>query len=49
MAWAGAVGITVYPTLALIGHRGAVVRLWSGTPDLQGVERAVRSALGSSL
>ncbi|MEE2835670.1 MAG: TlpA disulfide reductase family protein [Myxococcota bacterium] len=48
-AWADAVGITVYPTLALIGPQGRVVRLWSGTPDLQGVERAVRSALGSSL
>ena len=44
-AWSDAVGITVYPTLALIGPKGRMLRLWSGTPSMDEVERAAVSAL----
>ena len=48
-AWSDAVGITVYPTLALIGPEGRVIKLWSGTPNMGDVERLVRSSLESAL
>jgi thiol-disulfide isomerase/thioredoxin len=44
-SWAAAVGITVYPTLALIGPSGRLLRLWSGTPQEGALAEAVRSAL----
>ena len=48
-AWSDAVGITVYPTLALIGSDGRVIKLWSGTPNMAAVERLIRSSLESAL
>jgi thiol-disulfide isomerase/thioredoxin len=44
-AWSDAVGITVYPTLALIGPKGRLLKLWSGTPSISDVDQAVRHAL----
>ena len=44
-AWSDAVGITVYPTMALIGGDGRLLNLWSGTPNMSDVEAAIRSAL----
>ncbi len=44
-AWSDAVGITVYPTLALIGPKGRLLELWSGTPSISDVDQAVRHAL----
>jgi len=48
-AWSDAVGITVYPTLALIGADGRVIKLWSGTPNMDAVERLIRTSLESAL
>ncbi len=48
-AWSDAVGITVYPTLALIGPDGRLIKLWSGTPNMDAVERLIRSSLESAL
>ena len=47
-AWSDAVGITVYPTLALIGPKGRLLKLWSGTPAISDVDQAVRHALSGS-
>jgi thiol-disulfide isomerase/thioredoxin len=47
--WSDAVGITVYPTLALIGPDGRLIKLWSGTPNMAAVERLIRSSLESAL
>jgi len=44
-SWGGQVGITVYPTLALIDPEGRVRRLWSGTPGPGELEAEVRQAL----
>lgn len=44
-AWSDAVGITVYPTLVLIGPKGRMLRLWSGTPSMDDVQRSVVAAL----
>jgi thiol-disulfide isomerase/thioredoxin len=44
-AWSDAVGITVYPTMALIGGDGRLLNLWSGTPNMSDVEASIRSAL----
>jgi len=44
-SWGGQVGITVYPTLALIDGDGRVRRLWSGTPGKGELEAEVRQAL----
>ena len=43
--WASAVGISVYPTVVLIGPRGDILRLWSGSPPSGSLERAVQTAL----
>lgn len=44
-SWGGQIGITVYPTLALIDGDGRVRRLWSGTPGDGELEAEVRQAL----
>ena len=47
--WSDAVGITVYPTLALVGPDGRLIKLWSGTPNMSSVERLIRTSLESAL
>ena len=45
--WASAVGISVYPTVVLIGPRGDILRLWSGSPPSAALQKAVQGALSS--
>lgn len=44
-SWGAQVGITVYPTLALIDGEGRVRVFWSGTPEEGELELAVRQAI----
>jgi thiol-disulfide isomerase/thioredoxin len=45
--WARAVGLTVFPTLALIGPSGEILQLWSGTPPQGALEQRIDAVLGA--